>query len=409
MKHILKLSIIASALLLGACAQDVIYELPDGDKYDNVYIVQAVQTPVPVRLSTRQENPGTKLNAFFSGLEAARDINLTFTVDTSLVSAYNAEHQTDYLLAPEGSYTLEDSTAVIKAGECKSAFVNLSFNIDGYLEPMVEYMIAVRMDTKDAKLNETKSVIYYSINVAKDMTPIVVGGHIEDCYEFFSFNDKCILTRDRYTTGELCRYGYDPETDSFGPKEVKQTGWAYGSVPYIAAGGNNTLQVVNGNWTWIVLNCNEDATEIPNYDQYTSVVTGGCGIFLDPVANPHLDGFLAIDGGSGWMHYYEMAEDWQNLKSGFVHTNSGNFNFWSYRLRFCREGDVYGIDAAGDMWRHPWDAASYTFKDREKVGSGWDKYTHVTPFGTDLVVRCEDGSLLRYEFDPRMFWDLNSL
>ena len=59
------------------------------------------------------------------------------------------------------------------------------------------------------------------------------------------------------------------------------------------------------------------------------------------------------------------------------------------------------------MWLHTWDAATMTYSITPKqIGSGWDKYTHVIPWGKAILARDTNGNLHRYEFNLEDSWDV---
>ena len=68
--------------------------------------------------------------------------------------------------------------------------------------------------------------------------------------------------------------------------------------------------------------------------------------------------------------------------------------------------DLIGIDKDGDMWHHPVNSDNSFSTNPIQVGSGWEDFTHVIPFGTDLLARTKDGRLYKYAFDLRGFWAL---
>lgn len=395
------------ALLL-SCGQDVVYELPDGDKFNHVYLLQAVDNPRPVQIFMIEgETQTTNYTAFYSGLKAPKDIHLSFEIDMDLVQAYNEANQTNYQMMPEGSYELETTEAVISAGESRTQPMKINLRSFGYIEAFQEYLLPLVLKTDDMKMNENLNVIYYLVSASYQPGEVPcreVNANVTEPLEMFSYNDVCLLTRT--VDGTLRRYGYDSENEKFMAPTVVQEGWTEELAPYISAGGANTLQVINQNWTWIVIPASEDGTQIKNLGEYSSVISGGCDIFDRSIWNAHPTGFLARWSGTGNMQYYPMTSDWQGLGGSAATTE---FNFGIYDKIFVYGQDLIGIDGAGDLWLHKFSAADNKFASPVKKGSGWDDFTHVTPFGTNLIARDRDGKLWLYEFDLRGFWALKPI
>ena len=396
-------------LLICSCGQDVVYELPDGDKFNNIYLLQAVDQPCPAQIFMLEDEVQTvNYSAFYSGLEAPKDIHITFEIDTNLVKTYNENNQTAYKVMPEGSYELEATEAVIPAGESRTKLMKLSLRSFGYVDAFEEYLLPLVLKTDDVKMNEELNVTYYLVSASYkpgDVPRTEVNANIIEPIEMFAYNDVCLLTRT--ADGTIRRYGYEPTTETFSAPTVVQENWTTDMAPYISAGGNNTLQVVNQFWTWIVIPANEDGTQISSLSEYTSIITGGCGIFDRTIWNAHPSGFLARWGnGTGNIQYYPMSADWQTLGGAGVTTG---LNFSVYDKIFVYGSDLIGIDAAGDMWLHEFSSADNTFGSPVKKGSGWEDFTHVTSFGTNLVARDRDGKLWMYAFDLRGFWALKPI
>lgn len=394
--------------LVVSCGKDVVYDLPDGDKFNHVYLLQAVDNPRPVQIfMVEGETQTTSYTAFYSGLDAPKDIHIAFEIDTDLVQAYNEANQTNYKVMPEGSYELEAADAVIPAGQSRTEPLKLRLRSFGYIEAFQEYLLPLVLKTGDMKVNENLNVIYYLVSASYkpgEVPRSEVNANVTEPVEMFSYNDVCLLTRT--TDGRIRRYGFDSGSGTFSSPTVVQENWTEQLAPYISAGGGNTLQVVNQFWTWIVIPASEDGTQIKGLDEYSSVITGGCGIFDRTIWNSHPTGFLARWGSSGNIQYYPMTSDWQGLGGGGVTTT---FNFGIYDKIFVYGQDLIGIDAAGDLWLHKFSGADNTFGSPVKKGSGWDDFTHVTSFGTDVVARDRDGKLWLYEFDLRGFWALKPI
>ncbi len=104
--------------------------------------------------------------AGFNG--AAKDLNVTFEVDTSLISTYNTNNAYlgyAYKALPSSSYTLSSLVATIKSGESDSDPLYLNLNA-GSLPRGVRYMLPVRIVSNDGgnKLDSTLNIAYFKID-----------------------------------------------------------------------------------------------------------------------------------------------------------------------------------------------------------------------------------------------------
>ena len=413
MKKILFLFAFA-ALAFCSCGEDVVYELPDGDKFDNLYVVQAADNPFTIKMKSSFEGTVTKsFSAFWSGMSAPKDIHLDFEVDPSLVESYSEATGIQYSLLPEDAYEIPVASAVIKAGEARTGLYDINFHVSPSMEIAQEYLLPVRVSVRerDIKVREELQVLYYSVGLAKDFSPVPVTGTIADCNELFSFNDQCILARNA-ATGELLRYPYDPETGTVGEATVLKNPsidpyWVGSYALYIFPGPGNTIHMVNAYGYWIAMKCSEDGTHVDNVEQLT-IIMSGCNVLLGCIPNHISIGEILIyivDGG-----IWNIALTPDGL--GFTGTwaQSSNFNFWAYKLRFCYKDDVYGVDANGILWRHAFDPETRLFSITPvQAGEGWAGFTHIVPFGDDLLCRKSDGSVLRFLFDPEYYWDIKDL
>ena len=392
-----------------SCATGDPYILPDGDKYDGLYLVQAASGTQVVNLLSSQDTWSSQFNAFYSSLSSPSDINMTFTIDNSLIEKYNEEHASSYIALPDGACTLSSGSATIKAGQFRTGLIDIKLEGIGDLPIDTDYLLPIKMRTssKNIKVNEKLDALYFAFRVNKDRSPVLLDGKVDECDEFFNFHDKCILTRNR-TTGALVRYEYDHDAKTIGNAKTLYTDWVDPTIRWIQAGNGNTLQLVNSAYTWFVVDCNEDASVVGNIAAPSAVITGGCNIFMDSmICEAPLDGYINIWSGSGNVAYYQLTADGHGLTGVIAHTNPGDgANIATdYRLRFMYKGDLFCIDPAGNLWKYAWNKTA--FKGRTQIGSGWGKFTNVTCYGDDFLMRLSDGSVMMIEFEPDVFWAFN--
>lgn len=120
MKNLKNIFIMAGALALcsvgfTSCDDDDEYDFP-GDPNNRVFTADnsttatIVQTPVGSFASLDFQMPA-KCNK-----KAAGDINVSFTIDNSLIDEYNAINETEYLPVPEEALVITNKTVTIPAG-----------------------------------------------------------------------------------------------------------------------------------------------------------------------------------------------------------------------------------------------------------------------------------------------------
>ncbi len=389
------------APLFSSCGDMPVY-LPEGDEYVHVYLLQAAKTPHSISIYMVDEVQTANYGGYYSGLNAPKDIHVTFEIDMSLVDTYNADNNTSFLPMPEGSYEIGATEGIIPAGKGQTKLFQLSLYSFGFIEAFEQYLLPLVMKTdSDVKLSEDLSVAYFQITASYEPGNVPyyeAYSGIEGNFPFFSFNDKCLLNID--SSGNLLRYTYDSATQKFNAPTTVRTGWR--TVDVMVAGGRNTAQVRdNGNIQTYQLN--EDATVIPAYGAVSGTIFGGLGDYYRPIGNGKNTGLLMIAGGSV-LNYYGLNEAWTAYAGPQV---GSSYNLGVYDIIFLYGTDLIGIDSNGDMWRHTYSTSSHMISaSPTKIGSGWDDFTHVTAYGTDLLARSEDGTVRLYEFDMRGFWAL---
>ena len=401
-------------LLAFMCAcdnKDVVYEIPGADKYTHVYLLQAVNVPNSASLFMIEGTQTLDYSAFYSGLTAPKDIHVRFSVDPTLVDEYNEINQTSYEAMPEGSYELETSESVIPAGESRTPLLKISIHTFGHIEAFKSYLLPLVVETSDATLNQELSVAYYQIvgSYAPGQIPRrLLNDNVPNAIEMFSYRDKSLVTRSE--DGVVRSYPYDADSQTFGAPKTVANDWIYGFVPHLAAVGGDSPKflMTDGAWLiWVVTWDEDGSTPLPEPSNFTALnrwlFTGGANIFDRLIYTSRTDGLFGRWGSDGSISYYQFNSDW----TAYTGVAFRNFVNWSnQRIIFVYKGDFITIDEVGDMWLYKYSAGDYRINSPTKVGSGWDMYTHVTPFGDHIVARDADGNLWEYEFDLRGFWAL---
>lgn len=245
------------------------------------------------------------------------------------------------------------------------------------------------------------------IPVAKPFTVVAEG--VMEANEIIPYNEKCLLIRGK----DLLIYRMAYNSDGTFAAAEQKADWSSYVTLWLAKGPGNYLHFGNMYDTWAVYNCGDDASTLPAWDGICDgvnegVIVGSAGTFW-PARTGHPDGILGFLG-DGQLLFYKL-DDKARLVSkdgAFVHAYTTGFNFAGYSSKtFCYGYDLVCIDNDGKMWLHTWDAATMTYSITPKqIGSGWDKYTHVIPWGKAILARDTDGNLHRYEFNLEDSWDV---
>lgn len=114
-----KITMLAAAAIMAACTNPV-------EPYDAIYMTDA-QTSPDKSITIDVTPDGTSITVS-SSVNATEDIQVEIAVDTTLLEAYNAKYEKNYLAAPDGSYTLSSTNATIQAGHNMSDAVELTIN-----------------------------------------------------------------------------------------------------------------------------------------------------------------------------------------------------------------------------------------------------------------------------------------
>jgi uncharacterized protein DUF1735/F5/8 type C domain-containing protein len=132
-------------------------------KEGNVYMPQAAgNAKMPLLLADTPQ--AIIFGAAYGGLKyPAGDIAVSFAVNGSLVTTYNSQHNTFYVLLPESSYTIPSLDAVIKSGSTTSTALSVNVTTKD-LDRSLKYILPVSITSAsagyiDSSLNTTYFLI----------------------------------------------------------------------------------------------------------------------------------------------------------------------------------------------------------------------------------------------------------
>ena len=146
--------------------------LPDQplSAYVQVYMPQAVNGPVAYHYSTADTaEPTIIYGADYGGYGYPdQDVTLTFDVSQAVADSFNTVNNTNYLLLPAKSYTLSQTTAVIKKGALATEPLKVTVHTTGENAPSdisQTYILPIRLKTASLSINPTLQTYYCLIDI----------------------------------------------------------------------------------------------------------------------------------------------------------------------------------------------------------------------------------------------------
>ncbi len=140
----------------------------------NIYMPSAARNTsyALILADTAQPLP---FSAGYGGLNyPSQDITVSFSIDSSLVSSYNAAYGTNYTMMPVSAFTLSATSATIKSGQTSSEVVNVQV-ITNSLDKALKYIIPVSITSVSAgRIDSVLKTTYFKIDaiqrLEKDIT-----------------------------------------------------------------------------------------------------------------------------------------------------------------------------------------------------------------------------------------------
>ena len=387
-------------LTLSGCMKEVI-DVLDKEKYTNLYIPQASQSPNLKNIFMREAEQTLSLSVFYGGVDnPSHDVKVSVAFAPELAAAYNAEKGTNYEVMPEGSYTFDTREAVITSGQPQSSLITMKVKSQGYINAFTQYLLPVRIESVSdgTALHPKMSTIYFVISGSYEPGKIptekvlqLEGGKLTSIFKYYNN----LITQSQ--AGAIRLYPYQPNEDQFGSGSIINTGWdAFDWVMPFA----DRWIVRWGSWT------------------------GGNNGFLNSYSvsqNGTING-LVSGWFSGGFQAFDLIVPYQGnllcrLPGGEIrrYPIDNNYNFgassslgtgWhSFTQIIPYKNTLLCIDAAGDMWEYPVTAGG-SVSPRRQVGSGWYMYSRIVSFGDDLLAIDDSNAVYQYKFNPIGFWAL---
>lgn len=154
----------ALCLVIASCNKpDIVTSAREG----NIYMPAAATTgSYPLLLAdTAQTIP---FGAAYGGLNyPSTDITVSFKVDSTLISSYNAAHRTSYIILPSSTYQIPSLTAVIKAGQTSSTTLAIKVTTTN-LSKAFKYIIPVTItNATGGFIDSALRTTYFTIDTVK--------------------------------------------------------------------------------------------------------------------------------------------------------------------------------------------------------------------------------------------------
>ncbi|MEP7144702.1 MAG: DUF1735 domain-containing protein [Ferruginibacter sp.] len=145
-------------------------------KEGNIYMPQAAATSNFALLLADTAQP-LSFGAAYGGLGyPGQDITVGFKIDPSLVSSYNAQHGTNYIILPAASYTVPNLSGVVKAGQTSSNTLSIQVTTKT-LDKSFKYIIPVSIaSVSSGFIDSALGTTYFRVDtisrLEKDITSL---------------------------------------------------------------------------------------------------------------------------------------------------------------------------------------------------------------------------------------------
>lgn len=134
------------------------------DEYKDVIFVTGAETDVTAHMTV--DGPATFGVSATCTAKLDKDVTVNFTIDNSLVDAYNRKFKTNYKVLPNGSYALASNKSVIKAGYNVSDPIMFDLTSAKEFEEGAAYVVPVSITNVEGEIDvlESCKTLYIVIN-----------------------------------------------------------------------------------------------------------------------------------------------------------------------------------------------------------------------------------------------------
>lgn len=200
---LLAMAFACAGICFTGCEDDVVINTGNSDKLDTVdgvygYVKSAAGARELTPISVFGDKVATGHLYFELSKAVEQDVTVTFKVDEDVLEAYNKKNGTSYKMYPADKLSLANGgTATIKAGEQKSASVELNINAGGTIGQTYAVAVSASANNGVEVSTNNQEYIYLVKPLAAIPESISKGDILTHC--FVEVNDENILNMGEYT------------------------------------------------------------------------------------------------------------------------------------------------------------------------------------------------------------------
>jgi hypothetical protein len=381
-----------------SCKEDVTinYSVAENPDYINIGIARDANIVQRKSVYISDEPQHFVFGITYGGaFPAKEDIKVVFNIDETLLESYNENNNTNYSLIPLECFELESNTATIKAGTYGSGSFKVIVTPGKRMEVGKLYLLPISIESVDPKVNineEMRSVLYA-------ITVSFLPGNVprEHVFSFDSPNVGLLFCKNSDiiridTEGNLLLYQLNEDQTYTFSRQIGM-GWE---------GFDNIFYMPENRFLVRLPDKNIGQYIIDQDYNFLSQSVIGWGWFDNPIIFPFKDIIVLSTASSGTLTKFPLSQsgDWDYPNIATIGTG-----FDIYRLLFCYQSSIIGIDNGGFLWEIPM-TDNGVLGSMRQIGSGWDMYINVFKAGDDLLALDDNGDLWRYNFNLNSNWPL---
>lgn len=280
MKHnIIKTSAFAMALLSGFAVAGC----TDGDdfNYDKKGLFVTGTESDPMTKFVVEDVPATFTVTAQTTKKVETDVKVTLAIDTSLVSTYNAEHQSSYFAIPAGCAELENPEVTISAGSALSTGAQVRVVSTSNFKEGRVYLIPVTIksvsNTSGEEIIESSRTVYLKVSRIIQFTSLVNNYSFSSNYIFpddkiatltnFTFEIKVRADKLGTSGGQIQRVCSWEEADESNASMLRfgENGYEGNQLQWVSPAGSVVSSTRFSNQTWYLISLVYDGSSMTMY------------------------------------------------------------------------------------------------------------------------------------------------
>ena len=397
-KYNIKTGVILSLLLMfiTACSDKMNYYLDQvqEEEYKTVYMTRVIDHPYKTYVQLTEDPQHAVFGVSYGGVAVApTDIKVNFKIDESLVEAYNEANYKEYKMLPAECFSLESTSAVIKAGTSSTGSLHVKFDIGTKIEVGEPYLLPITIAGTEPAINIPEGFETTYFHVVGSFKP---GEVPREKVGSFGTDDPGILfTRGkdiiRLAGADLLLYTLN-EDNTY--ELNRQIGWGWSGVSIM-------LYMPDGRFLARKPDNNIEQYNISDDYRFLAQRTIGWGWGGDRKMFPFKN-LMVLNISDNALTKYPLSQngDWDYGQIATLETG------WDiYDMVLCYEGSILAVDGQGYMWEVPL-TDNGVLGAKTRMGTGWNMYKHLMKVDSDILALDENGDLWRYEFNINCEWPL---